>query len=240
MTACLAPACPRPRLEIGPWAFLCVEDALRAAGLLIAPQSPGPAVPGRQLVDVRGRCWGQALTCRQPATSITAHGTWCADHAPEQPATVEHVEDPAEERALQIATLTVLGAFEASIGEGRANLWASRAYGDSDQPAQVIPARTYQRRVLSRAVTVGLDDERVPRNARGMARNAKGWSVGLRHADALDEIPASLLLRAWRGAYLVVARWEGGSFAVAWLQHSRGTPVQLGARQASALLKLAP
>lgn len=226
MTACLAPACPSPKLGLGIWEFLCLEHALSMV-------APAPAV--RQLVDLRGRCWGEGLTCPSPAVTVTAHGGYCRAHAPIQP--VPHVRTPteAEERECQVAVLSVLNGYPgATIDTGGPSLWATRAYGDSEG-SEVIPGRSYAR-TPSRASTVTLDDERVPRTARGMARNAKGWSVRLR---AVDE-PASVVLRAWRGPLLVVACWTGGAFTSAWVQHSRGLPMRLQARQAGTLLKAAP
>lgn len=224
---CLAPSCTSPKLDLGAWAFLCLEHALEA----VAPP------PVRALLDLRGRCWGEAMTCTSPAITLTAHGTYCRGHAPTQPKPPIVEVDEDDERASQLAVLTIMSSFEGStISKDGPSLWATRAYGDSDEPANVTRSVTYPRSTPSRASTITLDDERVPRTARGMARSAKGWSVRLR---AVDE-PASVVLRAWRGPLLVVACWVEGSFESAWVQHSRGLPYRLQARQAGALLKAAP
>lgn len=227
MTTCLAPACPSPRLDLGTFAFLCLDHALSMV-------APAPAV--RTLVDLRGRCWGEGLTCPSRAVTVTAHGGYCREHVPPQPVIEVDTPTEAEERESQLAALAVMGAFPGStISPDGPSLWATRAYGDAEGH-EVIPGRYYARTTPCRAFTITLDDERVPRTARGMARSAKGWSVRLR---AVDE-PASLVLRAWRGPLLVVASWFEGSFESAWIQHSRGLPVRLGAREAGKLLKAAP
>ncbi len=224
--SCLAPACPTPRLDLGTFGFLCLEHALS----MVAPARQAPDRP-----DLRGRCWGSGMTCSRPATTVTPHGGYCRAHAPIQPKPYVHVPSEAEERQCQLAVLSVLGGLPgASIDSAGPSLWATRSYGDSEG-VEVIPGRHYPR-PPSRACTVTLDDDRVPRTARGMARNAKGWSVRLR---AVDD-PPSLVLRAWRGPLLVVASWYEGSFESAWVQHSRGLPMRLQARQAGALLKAAP
>jgi hypothetical protein len=228
MTACLAPACPSPKLGLGTFAFLCLDHALSMV-------APTPAV--RQLVDLRGRCWGDGLSCHMTAVTVTAHGGYCRAHAPIQPK--PHVaEGPseAEERECQLAVLSVMSGYPgATIDTAGPSLWGTRSYGDAEG-SEVIPGRRYARTTVSRASTIPMADDRVPRTARGMARNAKGWSVRLR---AVDE-PPSLVLRAWRGPLLVVACWVGGSFESAWVQHSRGLPMRLQARQAATLLKAAP
>lgn len=229
MTACLAPACLTPRLELGVYGFLCLDHALT----LVEVAPPARQAPSRP--DLRGRCWGDGLSCLSLAVTVTAHGGYCRAHAPIQPRPYVNTPTEAEEREGQLAALAVMGAFPgATISPEAPSLWATRSYGDSEG-VEVIPGRRYAR-PPSRAVTVTLDDERVPRTARGMARSAKGWSVRLR---AVDE-PASLVLRAWRGPLLIVASWFEGSFESAWVQHSRGLPMRLQARQASALLKAAP
>lgn len=227
MSTCLAPACPSPRLDLGTFAYLCLDHALSMVPISRnAPERP----------DLAGRCWGAAMTCSAPATAVTAHGGYCAEHLPAQPRPVVVEPDVEDERSSQVAVLGVLNAFTgARLESSRANLWASRAYGDREG-VEVTPSRHYASSP-SRAVTVELDDERVPRNARSMAK-AKGWSVSLRYVEDMED--SSLLLKAWRGAFLLVARWEDGKFATAWLQHSRGMPMRLQARQASAFLKAAP
>lgn len=238
MTACLAPECPSPRLDLGVWAFLCLDHALSMV-TLPADVSGSSGIPNRSAPDrpdLRGRCWGDGMTCAALAVTVTAHGGYCRPHAPRQP--IPHVDTPteAEEREGQLAVLAIMGAFPGStISPEGPSLWATRSYGDAEG-VEVIPGRRYPRSTPSRAVTVTLDDERVPRTARGMARSAKGWSVRLR---AVDE-PASLVLRAWRGPLLVVASWFEGSFESAWVQHSTSMPMRLQARQAAALLKAAP
>lgn len=234
MTACLVPVCEAPTLDLGVWAFLCLQHALEAVS------GPGPTpTKARVLPDLRGRCWGLGMTCDRPATTVTAHGGYCAVHAPMQPRAAERTPADvlaAEERAGQLAVLAIVGAFPgAKAGEAGPSLWASRVYGETGEPSKVTPAVTYARATPSRAIRVTLDDERVPRNARAMAR-ARGWS----HRLSLVEDNGSLVLKSWRGPYLVVARWLDGSFESAWLQHSRSTPMRLGAREAGKLLKLAP
>lgn len=239
MSTCLAPACPSPRLDLGTFAFLCLEHALSmhsGTSTAAAPMSYSASAPQRP--DLRGRCWGDGLTCPRPTTARTAHGGYCGEHLPAQPRPIEAEPGVEDERATQVAVLAVMAAFAgAKVESTRANLWASRAYGDSEG-VQITPSRHYAR-TSSRAVAVELDDDRVPRNARAMART-RGWSVSLRYACAQGEAPESLALKAWRGPYLIVATWHGGKFATAWLQHSRGMPVSLGARQAGAFLKVAP
>jgi hypothetical protein len=225
MSTCLAPACDQPKLDLGVWEFLCLEHALEAASPRRAPDRP----------DLRGRCWGEGLTCQAPASTITPHGTYCAGHAPSQPSLVAYVEGDDELRSEQLAVLAVTSILGGRVESIRANLWSPRSYGESDEPARVVPGRTYARQSPARASTVALDDPRVPRNARAMAKAAKGWSVRLRVVDD----PPSLVLRAWRGSLLVVASWENASFVSAWVQHSKGVPMRLQARQASALLKAA-
>lgn len=227
--SCLAPTCTSPKLDLGTWAFLCLEHALEAV-------EPIREVAVRELLDLRGRCWGEVMTCASPAVTITAHGTYCRAHAPIQPS-IPIVEDQGDELAAQLAVLAAMGAFAgATISQGGPSLWASRVYGDEATSTNCLSGRTYPRAIAPRASTITLDDERVPRTARGMARSAKGWSVRLR---AVDE-PASVVLRAWRGSLLVVACWTGGSFTSGWIQHSQGQPLRLQARQAGALLKAAP
>lgn len=227
MSACLAPECAKPTLDLGTWAFLCLDHALS----VVAP------APVRTLVDLRGRCWGDGLTCTATRVTITAHGGYCADHKPAQPIPTVIVEDEPEVRAGQLATLAVMGAFPGStISSEGPPLWATRSYGDEATSTNCVSGRAYPRATVSRASTIPFADERVPRTARGMAGGAKGWSVRLR---AVDE-PASVVLRAWRGPLLVVACWTEGAFTSAWVQHSRGLPMRLQARQAGALLKAAP
>lgn len=225
---CLAPTCAKPTLGLGVFGFLCLDHALT---MVEAPRR-APERP-----DLRGRCWGEGMACAAAAVTVTAHGGYCDDHRPEQPKPVHRTSTPDEEREEQLAVLAVLQRIEgSSISIEGPSLWATRSYGDSDEPPYVTRSVTYPRATPARASAITLDDERVPRTARGMARGAKGWSVRLR---AVDE-PASLVLRAWRGPLLVVACWVGGSFESAWVQHSRGLPVRLQARQAGALLKAAP
>jgi hypothetical protein len=169
------------------------------------------------------------------AQTVTAHGTWCREHAPAQPKVPQRVNDDSDGRAEQLAVLAVTAGLGGVVEAIRPNLWAARSYGDHGDPPQVVTARPYARSTPARASTVTLTDERVPRTARSLAKAAKGWSVRLRHV----EDPPSTVLRAWRGPLLIVATWEGGSFATAWVQHSRGLPMALGARQAGALLKAA-
>lgn len=231
MTTCLAPSCEAPKLALGVWEFLCLAHALE-----VTSTPPAPAQP-RRLVNLRGRCWHDGMTCPSPATASTAHGGYCDEHGPAQPKVTAIVEDEYELRAGQLAVLAVMGAFPGStISPDDRTLWATRAYGEEATSTNCIAGRTYPRSTPSRAITVNLDDPRVTKTARGMARGAKGWSVRLR---AVDE-PASLNLRAWRGSLLVVASWVEGSFVGAWLQQSHGQPVRLGAREAGKLLKLAP
>lgn len=227
MSTCLVPVCDEPKLDLGAWAFLCREHALEAV--------QGPSA--RTLIDLRGRCWGLGMRCEWRATTITAHGTYCPAHAPPQPKPALLVEDEGEVRQGQLAVLAVMGAFPGStISPEDRSLWATRVYGDEATSTNCLSGRTYPRAAPCRASTITLEDERVPRTARGMARSAKGWSVRIR---AVDD-PQSVVLRAWRGPLLVVVCWTGGSFTSAWVQHSRSQPFRLQARQASALLKAAP
>lgn len=239
MTPCLVPVCGAPKLDLGVWAFLCLEHALQISG------SEPSRSPVRKLVDLRGRCWGDGLTCHATATTVTAHGGYCAEHAPIQPKPVVHAPSEAEEREHQLAVLAVMSAFPgAQIGAEGPSLWATRSYGDSDEPPNVTRAVTYPRTVTCRAFTVPLNDPRVAKYARSFAKAAKGWSVRLRVVDGspipMAEVwPDSCLLRAWRGSLLVVARWENNSFVSAWVQHSRGMPMRLNCDQTRALLKAA-
>lgn len=233
MTACLAPECPDPRLDLGDLWMLCLEHALAA----FAATPPARQAPSRP--DLRGRCWGDGMSCVTPAVTLTAHGGYCRAHVPAQPRPPHVVESEQEQREGQLAVLAAMAAFPgASISPEGPSLWATRAYGDSEG-VQVVPGRAYAR-TPSRACTVTLDDERVPRTARGMARSAKGWSVRLRAVDQAVDLPASLVLRAWRGPLLVVACWTDAAFVSAWVQHSKSLPMRLQARQAAALLKAAP
>jgi hypothetical protein len=100
---CLAPDCPNAALGAGHWPFLCVEHALVVA-----------RVREREIrranVDLRGRCWGEAITCPFPAT-----GGWCDRHAPEMPTPTVHPPSAVEEvdptlLEAALTTMRILGA----------------------------------------------------------------------------------------------------------------------------------
>jgi hypothetical protein len=218
---CLAPRCGLPELGLGVWSFLCLDHALAAhAGPSRAPERP----------DLRGRCWGDALTCSRPASTISPHGTYCASHAKAEhsiPPPRDAFDRAAEERAEQLATLAVMNAFQG------ANVEAIRAN---------LKAPDYTPRPIRHRLLFGPVEDVPPaewsRGVKGFTNAAKAgrWDFRVQRATAHDRV----LLRAWRNALLIVAAWDSGSFTFAWLQHSSSPTIDLNATQAKNLLKAAP
>lgn len=225
--ACLVPACDTAKLGLGIWEFLCLEHALQTVALDV----PTPAsTRGPDHGDLRGRCWGEAMTCTRPASTITAHGTYCAEHAPQSrivPLPPQAYDQAAEERAEQLATLAVMNTFpNAQVHAIRPNLRA---------PDYV--ERPIRHRLLFGPVEE-VPAEELARGVKAFANAAKAgrWDFRVYRATAHDRV----LLRAWRNALLVVAAWDAGSFTFAWLQHSSTPTLDLNATQAKNLLKAAP
>lgn len=217
MTACLVPVCDAQSLDLGVWAFLCLEHALEAhTGRRAAPER----------LDLRGRCWGEGLSCTSPATTVTAGGTFCATHAPMQPRPAERHVDDTDERAGQLATLAVLNAFPGSRVEAvRPNLQA---------PIVETIGAPLRLRYLYGS-TEDVPPAEIPRGVKAFANAATAgrWDFRVLRAVRHDRV----LLRAWRGSLLLLAWWDGGKFGGAGLQHSRGMPMDLNATQATRLLR---
>lgn len=217
MTACLVPACAAQSLDLGVWAFLCLEHALEAqTGRRAAPDRP----------DLRGRCWGEGLTCHMTAVTITPHGGYCREHAPPQPKLTQRGVDADAERAEQLAVLAVMNAFSgAKVETIRPNLQAPQYDGPTKTlklqylygPTEEVPPAEWGRglKMFTNAATEGKWDFRVYR--------------ALRH----DRV----LLRAWKGSFLMLAWWTEGEFGSAGLQQSKGFPVWLNSEQARRLLR---
>lgn len=215
--------CPTVALGGGTFWFLCLEHALAVA--TVGPRS-APVRP-----DLRGRCWGDVLECPAPAVTSTPHGGYCEAHRPGMPTPAVRVAVDRDEALPELLT----AAAACMAGLGAVPIRSEPRYGDIAGSVPLRTARAHYDRTPSRAELVNPEDPRVPRAARAAALAARGWSIRL----TVTTDPDSTLLRSWRGPLLVVARWESGKFAAAWLQASSDLPIRLGARQATAILKSA-
>lgn len=264
MTTCLAPRCasgtflevlgflPPQQPALG--VVLCLQHVAAAA-------SPVRRAPERP--DLRGRCWGDALTCPNPRVTVNPHGGWCEQHAPwhaePRPFVPRGLEDERLEPDVLEAAVTVMRTFPGSTiaGTGRAYSLPEDAFGPQlvidrggRKPAPWIPPV-----VAARNATV----DEVPTGARSMAKAAEeaGWSCTTRYArgwmpnyraeistpngvmPGVKGVVESVVVRAWRGPLFVVGSWHGGKFAKGWLQCGRALPTQLAARQITAVLRSA-
>lgn len=107
-------ACPAPALGGGRYPMLCLEHAV------VAYRHAPKGISAAERLALRGRCWGDALSCPVPAVTVTAHGSWCRTHAPDRPevparaangpSPVSAVDLPPEVVAAVVLTMRELGA----------------------------------------------------------------------------------------------------------------------------------
>ena len=223
MTACLAPTCVAEILALGDWWFLCVDHAIEAHVSSTSTKAP-------ERPDLRGRCWGDALTCLRPAVTLGPHGGYCAEHAKPPkpvPAPRDSASLPDAERVEQLATLAVLNAFQGAQVEIRPNLRAPQFEGT---------AKPLSLKYLY-GPTEDVPPAEISRGVKILANAAKAgkWDLTVKRAQRYDRVA----LRAWRGRFLLLALWDDGSFAGAWLQGG-GQTLDLNAGQAAKLLRAAP
>lgn len=109
-------ACPGPTAR-DEWAsphdlapLLCLEHLTAAL-----------SAPARVVVDYRGRCWGERMTCPRPAVTRTPHGGWCQVHRPGMPAIgiarptrASHVPEPA--MAAAVVAASTIGTYVREYG----------------------------------------------------------------------------------------------------------------------------